>query len=230
MGTDMNFSELAASVARELSGEPDVEHTLQRAVDLAAQHLDGETYVSVSLVLKRRRVETPASSDSRAARADALQYELEEGPCLDAIFEHETFRIVDMLTDEAYPRWSRRVAEETGIRSSLSFQLFVTRDSLGALNVYSAGPDAFSDDDRAEGQVFAAQAAVALQAAQTEEQLRSAIVGRTVIGQAQGIMMERFKIDSDKAFRVLTRLSQTQNIKLSEAARRLVDTGQLPQH
>ena len=224
---DRDFSELVASVARELSGEPDVQHTLQRTVELAAEHLDSEVYASVSLVHNRRQVETSASSDDRATRADALQYELEEGPCLDAISEQETFRIGDMTTDQRYPGWARRVAEETGIRSSLSFQLYVADDSLGALNLYSAHPDAFSREDWAEGQVFAAQAAVALQAAQTEEHLRAAMTTRTVIGQAQGILMERYKITSDQAFQLLSRLSQQTNTKLHEIARRLIETGEL---
>ena len=225
---DVEWSQLAASAAREMAGEPDVQHTLQRAVDLAAEHLDGEVFVSVSLVHKRHRVETPASSDDRASRADALQYELEEGPCLDAIRKHETFAIADMTTDENYPRWSRRVVEETGIRSSLSFQLFTSEDSLGALNVYSPHLNGFTDEDRAEGQVFAAQAAVALQAARTEEHLRSAMSTRNIIGQAQGILMERYKVDGPTAFQVLTRLSQSSNIKLHEVARRLIESGEIP--
>lgn len=106
--------------------------------------------------------------------------------------------------------------------------MFVTADSLGALNVYSATPDQFTDDHRAEGQVFAAQAAIALQAAQTEAQLRSGLTNRTLIGQAQGILMERLKITSDTAFTVLARLSQTHNVKLIEVARRIIDTGDIP--
>src|SRR3712207_7479083 len=99
-------------------------HTVQRIGEAAAQNLDGEVWASVSLMKQRREVETPASSDDRATRADRLQYELEEGPCLDAIWEHETFQIDDMTDEERYPRWTRAVAEETGIRSSLSLQLF----------------------------------------------------------------------------------------------------------
>jgi hypothetical protein len=64
------------------------------------------------------------SSDDRASRADQLQHELEQGPCLDAIWKQETFQIDDMTADERYPRWSRAVAEQAGIRSSLSLQLF----------------------------------------------------------------------------------------------------------
>jgi GAF domain-containing protein len=225
-----DFNERLAAIARELVSEPDMQHTLQRVVEAAAANLDGEVWASVSLVKQRREIETPAASDDRAERADQLQYELEEGPCLDAIWEHETFRIGDMTAEDRYPRWAQTVVEETGIRSSLSLQLFTDaeQNSLGALNLYSPRPEAFDDETRAEGLAFAAQAAVALRSAQTEEELRSGMVTRNLIGLAQGILVERLKLTPDQAFGVLSRLSQESNTKLREVARRLVETGEVP--
>ena len=228
MTEERHFDERLASIARDLLNEPDVEHTVQRVVDLAAEHLGGVIYASVSLVRQRRRVETPASSDDRALQADQLQYEVGEGPCLDAIWEQETFLIDDMTTEERYPTYSRRVAERTGIRSSLSFQLFTDEDSLGALNLYSPQPRAFDEVARAEGFVFAAQAAVALRSAQHEEHLRAGMATRNLIGQAQGILMERFKVTPNQAFAILARISQETNSKLRDVSRYLVDTGTFP--
>jgi GAF domain-containing protein len=181
-------------------------------------------------VKERREVETPASSDDRATQADRLQYELEEGPCLDAIWEHETFQIDDMTAEERHPRWARGVAEETGVRSSLSLQLFTDaeQNSLGALSLYSPRPAAFDAETRGEGLAFAAQAAVALRSAQTEQHLRTAMTTRSLIGMGQGILMERLRITPDQAFGVLSRLSQERNEKLREVARRLVETGEIP--
>ena len=230
MPEERDFDERLAAIARELLNEPDLQHPLLRVVEAAAPNLDVAVWASVSLVERRREVDTPATSDDRAARADQLQYELEEGPCLDAIWEQETFQIDDMTVDEHYPRWSSKVAEETGIRSSLSLQLFtdVNQQSLGALNLYSPQPNAFDAETRGEGLAFAGQAAVALRSAQTEEHLRTAMATRTLIGQAQGILMERLKITPDQAFAVLSRLSQERNEKLREVARRLVETGEIP--
>ena len=228
MPEERHFDERLASIARDLLNEPDVEHTVQKVVDLAAEHLGGVVYASVSLVRQRRRVETPASSDDRALHADQLQYELGEGPCLDAIWEQETFQIDDMTTEQCYPTYSRRVAEQTGIRSSLSFQLFTDEDSLGALNLYSPQPRAFDEAARAEGFVFAAQAAVALRSAQHEEHLRAGMATRNLIGQAQGIVMERFQVTSNQAFAILTRISQETNSRLRDVARYLVDTREFP--
>jgi ANTAR domain/GAF domain len=230
MAEEREFETRLAAVARDLLNEPDVQHTLQRVVEAAAANLDREVWTSVTLVKQRRKVETPAASDDRAVQADHLQYDMEQGPCLDAIWEQETFQIDDMTADEHYPGWSRAVAERTGIRSSLSLQLFTDEEasSLGALNLYSPQRRAFDSETRGEGLAFAAHAAVALRSAQTEEHLRSAMATRTVIGQAQGILMERLKLTADQAFAVLSRLSQESNVKLREVARQLVETGEFP--
>ena len=223
-----DFNERLAEIARELVSEPDMQATLQRIVEAAADNLDGEVWASVSMVTQRRDVQTPATSDERATRADQLQYETSQGPCLDAIWEQDTFQIDDMTTEQRYPDWARRVAEETGIRSSLSLQLFTNADSLGALNLYAPWPEAFDAETRGEGLAFAAQAAVALRCAQTEQRLRAAMVSRNLIGQAQGILMERFKLTAEQAFTVLSRISQQSNVKLRDVAQRLVDTGETP--
>jgi transcriptional regulator with GAF, ATPase, and Fis domain len=225
---ERDFDERLAAIARKLVNEPDVEHTLQLVVELAAAHLQAEVYASVSLVRQRRQVQTPAASDERALRADQLQYELGEGPCLDAIWAQETVEVDEMTNEERYPAWSRRVAEETGIRSSLSCRLFTDEDSLGALNLYSPRPQAFDEDARGKGLVFAAHAAVALRSAQDKQSLRIAMTTRNLIGQAQGILMERFKMTAEQAFAVLARVSQQTNVKLRDVAQRLIDTGQTP--
>ena len=205
--------------------------TLKRMVADAARTLDGAVYASVSLVLQRRQVETPVYSDDRALRADQLQYERGVGPCLDAVWHQDAYHIDDLTAEPRYVDWSRRVVAETGIRSSLSLQLFTDPDSvvsLGALNLYSPQPRSFDPDTRAEAVALAAHAAIALQSAQTEAHLRSGMVTRTVIGQAEGILMERLKITADQAFGVLSRLSQQSNVKLRDVARNLVGTGEIP--
>jgi AmiR/NasT family two-component response regulator len=106
--------------------------------------------------------------------------------------------------------------------------LFTDEDSLGALNLYSPQPRAFDEVARAEGFVFAAQAAVALRSAQHEEQLRAGMATRNLIGQAQGIVMERFKVTPNQAFAILARISQETNSRLRDVARYLVDTREFP--
>ena len=219
-----DFSHMLAETARKFEAQPDMQRTLQSVVDLAAEHLRGRGEVGVSMITRKREVETPAASSDRAFRADALQYELDEGPCLDATWEHETFQVEDLPHDQHYPRWSPRVVAETGLQGVVSYQLFTDTTTLGALNLYTDHPRPYEAVDRAEGLLFATHAAVALQAARTEQQLNSGLLTRNMIGQAQGILMERFGLSAVRAFDFLARLSQDTNTKLSVVAQRVIET------
>jgi GAF domain-containing protein len=218
-----DFAEVLAEMARTFRDQPDLQATLQSTVDLAARHLQGRAEVSVTLI-HHKQIETAASTSERAVRADQLQYELDEGPCLDAAWRHETFQIEDLATDQHYPRWSRRVAAELGFRGIVAYQLFTTEDTLGALNVYTEDPHPYESVDRAEGLLVATHAAIALQGARKEQQLSSALLSRNLIGQAQGILMERYQLSATRAFDFLARTSQDSNTKLVEIAQRVVDT------
>lgn len=109
----------------------------------------------------------------------------------------------------------------------LAVQLYVTGENLGALNLHSTQIDAFDDESEQVGLLFAAHAAVALAGAQDHENLNTALTARDVIGQAKGILMERYKIDSHDAFRLLTDASQATNIRLRDIADQLARTGEL---
>jgi GAF domain-containing protein len=110
----------------------------------------------------------------------------------------------------------------------MCFKLFVQGDQLGGLNLYGSRPGVFDDESQDIGQMFAAHAAVAVAGAEHEENLRTAVSSRDVIGQAKGILMERHKLTADQAFGVLARVSQELNRKLADIAREVSDTGALP--
>jgi len=222
-----DLSETFAAVARKLLGEGDVHQTLARVVQLAVETIDGCDYAGVSL-LRGRDIESPAQTDEMVGIADRLQVRLSEGPCLSAIREHQTVQIDDLSTDQRWPQWGPKVSRELGVRSMLAFQLYNSRASLGALNLYSKHTNAFDDDALGVGLVFASHAAVALTGAQIEENLQRAVQTRNLIGQAQGILMERFALSADKAFELLRRVSQQQNVKLRDVAMRLVTTRATP--
>ena len=218
--TPLELAETFADVARALLGEDDVEATLQKITTLAVETIDGCDHAGVSLV-QGRRISTPASSDDVPGRVDAVQYETDQGPCLDAIREHETFKTDDLAKEDRWPKFSQRAAEETGVASMLSFRLFVEGDTMGALNLYSKQRAAFDDEALAVGSAFATHAAVALAGAQHDEQMQKALQGRDVIGQAKGILMAQQHVSADEAFDILRRASQRMNIKLRELAERV---------
>ena len=216
----MELAETFAEVARALLDEDDLEGTLTKVTAMAVETIDGCDHAGVSLI-EGRTISTPAASDDVPVQVDAIQYETAQGPCLDAIREHETFRIDDLTTEDRWPDFSKRAAAETGVASMLSFRLYAQGDTMGALNLYSKQPSAFDDEALAVGSVFATHAAVALAGAQQDEQMHKALQGRDVIGQAKGILMAQQNVSADEAFDILRRASQRMNIKLREVAERV---------
>lgn len=215
-------ADVFAEMARALLAEGDVQHTLQKICDLAVETIDGCDHAGISF-LKGRKVETPAASDDVPRRVDAIQYEVGEGPCLDAIRVHEVFETGDLGHEDRWPRFASRAQRETGITSMLCFRLFVEGDILGALNLYSKAASAFGEESRTGGLVFAAHAAVGLSIAIHDEQMEEALQSRDVIGQAKGILMAREGISADQAFDMLRRASQRLNLKLRDVAGGIVN-------
>jgi GAF domain-containing protein len=179
---------------------------------------------SLSLVAARRTMVTEAAFTTFARTMDQLQEQTGEGPCLDAVYEQHTVLVADTAEDERWPQFNA-LACAGGVRSILALQLFVDGDNLGALNLYARRPQAFSEDAQHLGQMFASHAAMAYSTVRRQEQLRRAVTTREVIGQAQGILMERHRITADEAFGMLVLASQHNNVKLRDLAERLVRTG-----
>lgn len=220
-----------AGAAREMSVSVGIQDTLDAAVHAAVALIKPVEAASVSLVHARGRIETQAATDDMCRRADELQIELDEGPCLQAIRDEETVVVRDLSSETRWPRWSSRAAEELGVRSMLCLQLYVAEDdTIGALSLYSKQWDAFDDlDVRVTALALAAHVAVAATATQEGEGLRSALANRTIIGQAQGMLIQRYELTPEQAFAVLTRASQHANRKLHEISAEMVREGIRPE-
>jgi GAF domain-containing protein len=158
---------------------------------------------------------------------DIQQQDTGQGPCIEAASEQTLICVNDLRRDARWPEFSAK-AQACGISSMLCAPLWISERTLGALTLYAAQPAAFSAHDERIIELFATLAALALAEAQRTDHLRAALVNRDVIGQAKGIIMERYKTTPDAAFSTLTRSSQNRNIKLHEVARQLIETGELP--
>jgi GAF domain-containing protein len=214
-----------SELARELQADITAEALLSHIVVAAVAEIPGAQYAGITLVAGKK-VSTPAASGELVGRIDRLQYESGEGPCLEAAREHKTVRCDDLRAEARWPRFASRAAG-LGVRSVLSFQLFVEGDSFGALNLYAAGAAAFGPDSESAGILLASHAALAMTAARTRAGLLVAMDSREMIGQAKGILMERYKITGVQAFGLLVASSQAVNRKLREIAEHLVATGEL---
>lgn len=215
-----------ADSLRTLERMSSLPEMLEQAAELAVE-LPGAEMAGVSLVSGHVRIETTTATDEPAERADQLQMELGEGPLFHAIGRQVVVYLDDLADENRWPQWAARVVSELGLRSMLSYQLFTDGDVLGALNLYSCKPQAFDLDVVDTGYLFAAHVGVAVSQLKERDSLRSAIASRTLIGQAEGILMERYGLDGDAAFNALRRVSQNRNVKLREVAAELVESRQL---
>ena len=225
MPTTPNSSDLArvlGDLAVEMENQLDAESVLQTITAGAVAIIPGVRWAGISRI-QGRTVEARVPSDPLVASLDALQSELDEGPCITALREHHTVHIDDMSQHTQWPRFAK-AALELGVRCSLSFQLFVHKDNFGALNLYGGEAGVFDDDSFLYGEILAQHAAVAMAGSQATEQMHRAIASRDLIGQAKGIIMEHFRVDAVQAFALLTRLSQESNTKLLDVAERVIET------
>ena len=219
----VEVAETFAAVARALAEHhDDMQSALDRIVHLAVDSLTACEFAGISLV-EKGKITSPASSNDIPKKVDEIQSETGEGPCIDAIKEHEVFQTGDLRNEKRWPQFSTRAHDETGICSILSIRLFLEEDTLGALNLYSTASDAFDDSDVALGAVFAVHASVAMSAARREESLEQKAQSRDVIGRAKGILMARSGASDDEAFAMLRGASQRMNVKLRDIAQRVVE-------
>lgn len=213
------------AMARSINQEP-AEAILEIVVRAAVELIPGADEASLSIVTNGRNVESRAPSSELPSHLDALQVELREGPCLDSIYRETTIRVHNMAVEDRWPRFAHRAAE-AGVGSMLAFQLYVAGTNLGALNLYSGEVEAFTSESEYVGLNLASHAAIALAEAQKVDQLHQAVESRDVIGQAKGILMERYKITSHQAFLLLAKASTDSNRKLHAIADTLVNTGEV---
>ena len=224
-GSTQGRNELAGALselARHLQHLPTTDQVLDEIVAAASELIPGAEQGSIAEVQGHgRRILHRAASSDMPKRVDTLMQEVAQGPCLDAVWEQRTVRVDDLADERRWPLFCHR-ALELGARSMLSFQLFVEHHNLGALNLYSSRPGAFTDESENIGLMLAAHVAVAYASIQNATNLHIALDSRTAIGQAIGIIMERYHLGLDRAFSVLIRFSQQTNRKLADIAAQIV--------
>jgi GAF domain-containing protein len=197
---------------------------LQELTDNGVLHVAGSQYAGITLAEGGKAVTNVVATHRYAKDVDAVQGQCGEGPCLAAAWEHQMMLVADLRADERWPRYRREVLERTPIRSILSYELFVDGTAMAALNFYAEKPHAFTEDSLELGRVFATHTALAWSMMRRRDQFRSALASRDIIGQAKGVLMERFDFDAVEAFELLTRLSQQTNTKVIDIAAKLIDS------
>jgi transcriptional regulator with GAF, ATPase, and Fis domain len=210
-----------ARISQELLSEPAYELTLQRVVELAVESIEGCDYAGVTL-RRGKKVETPAATDPLVIELDRAQYELNEGPCLDAVFVDDIYVIDDMTKEDRWPHWAPKAAAR-GIQSILSVRLATPKEVVGGLNLYSTATFAYDEDQILTAQIYATHASNAIAMTSQVDGLTTAMQNRHMIGMAQGILIQRYQLSEEQAFKFLARISNEANVKLRDVAAKVIN-------
>lgn len=223
-----DLRESLAALSRLATGNLDLRDVLTRVAEFAVAAIPGADGAGLTL-LEAGHGDTIVATAAFVAEVDAIQYAIEEGPCITAAKEGRTVRCGALGDDTQWPQFGPRV-KRLGVHSVLSLPLHIPGRVVGAMNVYAHPVNSFDDHAVLIGELFAVPAAIAVQNAQVlaqtkrlAHQLQAALTSRAVIDQALGILMSRTGSTSEQAFDRLRDRSQTDNIKLREVAQRVVD-------
>ncbi|AGB23025.1 response regulator with putative antiterminator output domain [Mycobacterium sp. JS623] len=223
-GTHLRIAELVQQLYSR--PDPDSDTVIAELAEHAAAEIPGAQYAGVTVTRNAKHIDTPAATHKWPILLDEIQQRHREGPCLTAAWEEKTIHVADLETDDRFPLYRREALEQTPIRSVMAFQMFIAGETMGALNVYAETPNAFGQVSRDIGLIFAAHSSVAWNAARRDEQFKRALASRDTIGQAKGMIMERYGVNAVQAFEVLRKLSQDSNVPLVQVASELVATAQ----
>lgn len=226
---DTAYAALFARISEGLLGDPSTPLTFQRVVERAREVVPGCEAAGITLRGPERGAETTAAATSALAReADRLQYDLDEGPCLDSARGSAATLVADDLRHEPrWPRWAE-AATRLGVRSVLSIRLHHEVESIGALNCYSRTTKAFGPDSIELADIYAIHATSVLNQARLVTGLRTALESRHDIGVAQGVLAVTYDITYEQAFELLRRCSNETNTKLRDVARLVLIERGLP--
>lgn len=200
----------------------DVSAVLNELTDTAVRLLSPVEYAGITTSVKGK-VTTQAATGPVPVELDRIQSRYGDGPCLSAARNEEVVRVDDIQHDSRWPGYCDAAIERTPVRSVLSMALITDSASKSALNVYAKKPHAFDVGITETALMYAAYSSMAWTIARRDDQFQQALASRDVIGQAKGMIMERFSIDADQAFGLLKRLSQSSNTPLTQVATQLVE-------
>ena len=212
-----------AELARAMTAPRTLEQILTDVTTAAVQLVPGADAAGVLLVKRGGDFESLADTDGLVGQLDKLQHDFGEGPCAEAALQETVVRSDDLRREARWPRYAP-AAVKLGVLSGLSFKLYTADRTAGALNLFGFQPEAWDTDAETTGAVLAAHAAAAILASRQGEQLQTALSTRDRIGQAKGMIMERYGVDDVRAFDMLRAISQESQTKLADVARRVIDT------
>ena len=201
----------------------DIPTFLRGAIEGAVELVPGAQYAGVTVTQRRGRSETAAATHRYPAMMDDIQNRCQQGPGLSAGTLHESIRVDDLVSDHRWPLYREETLEQTPIRSILSVKMFDEGRTSAIVSFYAERASAYDDESVNVGLIFATHTGLVWNMMRRDQQFRSALASRDLIGRAKGRMIERFDIDDDQAFAMLKLMSQNSNTPIAQVAQRVVE-------
>ena len=220
---DHHLNAALAHAARTINEARTLEETLQTIAETALLSIPSVEHVGVSVLDDNGIAVTKAATSELVIELDNLQYSLGEGPCVDSMRDSSVVAAPHIRHDQRWPRYVPGAVQH-GLKAQLAVKLSLgDRVTVGGLNMYSTGSEDIDPQAPGMADLFATHAALALAKAQEIDDLQQALKTREVIGQAVGLLMQRYGLDPDGAFGFLVRSSSHSNTKVREVARQIVE-------
>ena len=217
----LQIAELASNLQEQHSAD-DIGTALGKLLGTAVGFVPSAQHAALTMG-GRDGVQTISATDGYPVLLTEI-LQRHKAMCGTATWKGNVIRIDDVMAERRWRQYCHDVGAETPIRSIMTIPLIVSHHSMGALNLYAERPHAFGAESTEMALIMATHLALAWNMLRHDEQFRTALASRDLIGQAKGVMMERFGIDAVRAFELLSRLSQDSNMPVVEIARRLVES------
>lgn len=213
-------------LTRQVHGEtrPHYEQVAEQFAALASRHIAGVGQAGALLTLGRGSWQVVSQPDTAAGEMEQLLKALNEGPAIDATRIRQTVRVMDLAAETRWPRFTASATAQTSVRSMACFPLYTHIHAWGALLLLADQPGGLDAAAEDAGEILATHTALTLDAVHHDRHYRSALGSRAIIGQAKGVLMERFDIDAVAAFALLTRLSEESPRPVVVVAKELLET------
>ena len=221
---ESDVAQALAEAARSMAVRGNPDDTLEAIAVAAREAVPGFNHVCVTVVGADGAVTTMAATSDLVRDLDALQYELDEGPCLSAVRDEQLVLAQNLAGDERWPRYVPRAAE-AGIRSQMAVRLLADEEVLGSLNFYSTVRDTIDPEAFHRASLFATHASLALGYSRRLEVMHASARTHRLIGQAIGMLVERYEIEDERAFYYLVRVASAGGLELRDVAREVVAQG-----
>lgn len=183
----------------------------------------GADHAGLMMVHDRSVPEPAAGTGDLVLHLLGLETSLHEGPASDSAAGARAVLCNDLAAEDRWPSWAPD-SVALGISSVLAVPVGYPGAGRGALTCFAARRHAFTPESVRYAELAAEHAALILATAADTRVLREQLVGRTLLGQALGVLMERLKLDSEQAFHVLVNYAFDHRMALRAVASRLVGT------